>query len=558
MIYDRNGKVLARNRPIFSLATVLADIPPERYDDTIKKIAELLRVDIADIQEAFQYAQSRPFTQTLIWKNLSHEQQLEFEARKEEFPGLSIISDAARDYPTSELFATVLGYVGEVTPDDLSGKNVGRYVLGSSIGKAGVELQYEEQLAGKLGKSIIEVAANGKEQKATVIDPAQPGLDLKLTLDWSVQEKLASVLAEGLQEYDSWAGSAVVVDLSDGGVLWMVSLPTYDNNVFSGGTGKVDQVLSDPRSLLVNRAVSGLYAPGSTVKMAIGAMALQKGVITKDTLISGEPQVIRVGGWEFPDWTYSWGRGPHGLMDLPRAIAVSSDIFFYKIGGGYPPECKPLVWYLSETTERGDCQIDGLDVSGVVQALKAFGFGRPTGIDLPNEATGLVPDPSWKQEVRGEPWYLGNTYHLSIGQGDLLASPVQVLNLVNTVATDSPTPQMHIVRAIGGDEIEYSPIEKPVFLEHLQVVRRGMIEAVSEGIIFSLRGAKVSVAAKTGTAEFGSLNAKGEYDTHAWVAGFAPADYPEISFVFMLESGGKSSNAAEVARKFVDWYFDSR
>jgi penicillin-binding protein 2 len=365
-----------------------------------------------------------------------------------------------------------------------------------------------------------------------------------------VQKKLRELIEEAIKSYQAKAGTAIIMDPKNGEVLAMVNSPTYDNNIFNKEDDKaINQVLNDPRALLVNQSVSGMYAPGSTVKMAIGAYALEKGVVKNSTLISGDPQVIKIGGYEFPDWTYSWGRAPYGMMDLPKAIAVSSDTFFYKIGGGFPPECK---------VANIPCQINGLGVDGVVNALRLFGFGQTTNIDLPSEAAGLVPDPDWKESMKNEPWFLGNTYHLSIGQGDLLATPLQVINLSNIVATNSKTSIPHLV--FDADLVEKYKLnqgkDKPVSLESIRVAREGMDEAVNgEGIVYSLRGGKVKVAAKTGTAEFGELNAKGEYATHAWVTGFAPVDNPTISFVFMLDTGGKSSNAADVARKFIDWFY---
>lgn len=564
VIYARGGEVLARNKPDFSLAIVYQEIPEEQMPLLKERLMVITQLTIDDLTERFNYARTQPYSQVILKRGISFDAQIKVKAEPEQFIGVHIISDARREYLLGDYFSVVLGYTGEISLDNLIASDNGKYVLGNLVGKTGIERQYEPILVGIPGKSIVEVDASGRVRQETSVTTAMAGHDLHLTIDAEVQQHLGDMVTLGLKEYDAWAGSAIIANVRTGEVLGMVSLPTYNNNVFNSTDGQALQnVLDDPRGLLINRAVSGLYPPGSTVKMAVGAEALQKGVITASTLVSSDPQVIRVGEWTFPDWTYTWGRGPYGMLDLPSAIAVSSDTFFYKVGGGYPPECKSLVWQGDATVSTGTaCQVAGLGVDGLVQAFKMFGFGQPTGIDLPDEASGLVPNPVWKESVRGEAWFLGNTYHISIGQGDLLASPIQVLNLANIVATDDMTPRLHLLGNINEFAASSSSIaglaqrdEKPVYLENLQVVREGMVKAVSQGIVYPLRGGVVKVAAKTGTAEFGTLNSKGEYDTHAWVVGFAPAENPQISFVFMLESGGGSSNTAALARKFVDWYF---
>ena len=548
IIYDRNQSVLARNKPVYSLAVVYSELALDQIDRIRTDLTNLIGIDEALWREAIEYARQNPYLEVIIRKNLTHSEQLAFQVQQESFPGLVLIQDVTRQYPMGEYFSAILGYTGVIDSAELTEFDPTKYTWGSFTGKDGVEKQYEQLLSGKLGQETIEVEASGKTTNQTLIDTPQSGSNITLTIDASVQQKLGELLAAAIDKYSAWAGSAIIMDPVHGEVLALVSLPTYDNNIFTSENDQIAEVLSNEQGLLLNRVVSGVYTPGSTVKMAIAAQALQEGEITAETKISGMPQVIRVGDWEFPDWTHSWGRAPHGEMDVTDAIAVSSDIFFYKIGGGFPPQCH-------ETVE--ECQVAGLGVEGVVSALKLFGFGRTTGVDLPGEAAGLVPDPNWKLVERNEPWYLGNTYHLSIGQGDLLATPIQVINQVNIIAVDGQTPVPHLIsnpEEVNDDRL-LQLTDKPVYLDHLRQIRLGMVQAVEEGIIFPLRGALVRVAAKTGTAEFGTLNAKGEYQTHAWVTGYAPVENPALSFVFMLESGGKSSNAAELAREFIDWYF---
>ncbi|MCA9391924.1 hypothetical protein KC614_01825 [candidate division WWE3 bacterium] len=543
VIYDRNGVILARNAPAYSLGIIYSEIPSEHLVDLKERLQDFFAIDQDDLDDGFNFALENPHEEVLLQKNVVHEKQVAFQVIADEFPGVFLTQDDIREYPQGDYLSPILGYTGIINSSEQESLlNTQQYTYGSTTGKEGVEAQYESSLQGKLGKVLVETEATGKVKNELLVQESTPGDDITLTLDVNMEKRLGDLVGESLTKYDAVAGSAIIMNPKDGSILAMVSLPTYDNNIFQRDSEKVAEVLNDPRGLLVNRAIKGSYAPGSTVKPAIGAYALQVGVINENTLISGTPNVIRLGSWEFPDWTYTWGRAPHGNMDVADAISVSSDIFFYKIGGGFPADCGG-----SEP-----CSIEGLGIDRLVKSLQVFGFGKATDVDLPSEGVGLVPDPSWKLAQRGEPWFLGNTYHLSIGQGDMLATPIQVINLANIVATDSKTPTPHI-RALAQEEIIYNA--KPVDLQDLHKVREGMELAVSDGIVYPLRAAAVKVAAKTGTAEFGTLNAKGEYDTHAWVMGYAPVDDPQISFVFMLESGGASSNAAEVAKEYIDWYF---
>ena len=550
VIYDRNGQILARNAPAFSIGVVYSEIPVENYEVIKRDLGSFLQLSDDELTEALKVAQTQPFSETIIKRNISYDQQLAFQAREQNFPGVYVVKDAIRDYPEGEPFSTVLGYTGIISRDELNVAEAGKYGLGSYVGKAGIEREYESHLHGTAGRSVVEVEANGKvNQEATVEEP-RAGKDLVLSIDGQLQKKVSELLTESIKQWNATAGSVVISDVRNGEILSMVSLPTYNNNVFYREPEKVGPILSDSRGLLLNRSISGVYAPGSTVKPAIGAMALERGVITSSSRISGQPQIIKVGNFEFPDWTIAFGRPAHGMMDLPEAIAKSSDIFFYKVGGGFPADCP-----------ANECEIRGLRVDELVTALRSFGLGEKVGVDLPGELAGLVPDPDWKVANRHESWFLGNTYHLSIGQGDLLATPIQILNLTNIVATDGSIPHLHIAKSedVVSERKLNERKDKPVSLSNIQIARNGMVLAVSEvGIVYPLRGAKVSVAAKTGTAEFGTLNAKKEYETHAWVTGFAPADNPQISFVIMLESGGASSNAAELGRQIIDWYFGDR
>lgn len=550
VIYDRNGVVLARNAPAYSLVVIYKEVPQDGLDAVVSTIREIVNVEALEWDERWAYAVQNPNIEVVIKRYLTHEEQIGIKLREEDITGFAIKQDVIREYPEGEPFSAVLGYLGKINQEELATADGSKYLIGSYLGKNGIEARYEDQLVGTLGRNMVEIGANGKPIQELLLQKSVPGKDVTLTIDSVVHKKVAELLKIAIEKNDAVGGSAIIMDPTTGEVLAIITLPTYDNRIFQSEPQKVASVLNDGRGLLLNRSIGGVFAAGSIVKMAVGAEALQRGVISPRTQISSDPQVIRIGGWEFPDWTHTWGRASYGMLDFPKALSVSSDTFFYKISGGYPPGCDDV---------SVACQVRGMGEDGVIAALRKFGFGQKVGIDLPGEVSGLVPDPNWKQEVRGEPWYLGNTLHLSIGQGDLLVTPLQGINLTNIVATDSKTPVPHLLKntEILGDDFHLKTNDKPVYLDNLKLARDGMVLSVSDGIIFPLRGAKVPTAAKTGTAEFGTLDAKGEYKTHSWVTGFAPVSEPKVSFIFLLESGGTSTKAAEVAREFIDWYFSS-
>lgn len=544
VIYDRKGTVLARNISSHTAKLIYSQLPlnAEEKMTVLKTAQQLLGLSDSELGTVLELAFESPFEALDLKKNLSHSEQLALQSRERDLPGIEIEKGLSRSYPQGEYFASVLGYMGSLGPEELSQLKYVGYSPQSWVGKAGIEAQYEGVLRGEDGRAWVEVAASGEKGDLQERVAPEPGQNLHLSLDAKLQNKVGQLLEEAVATYDATGGIFIALEAKTGEVLAMVNVPSYDNNVFIRGGEGLQELLSNPRGLLVNRATAGLYPPGSTVKPLVGAAALQEGIITAETRVSDEPQVIRIGQWEFPDWTVGWGRSAHGWLNLREAIAESCDIFFYKIGGGFPPEC-----HMSNVT----CQMSGLGVGRLTYYLEKFGLGKKTGIDLPEEESGLVPNPEWKKRVKEEPWFLGNTYHLSIGQGDLLATPLQVAHVTNVVANSGRVVTPHLNRDLPvemGDGLEIYP-------EHLEEVRRGMRLAVAEGIVYPLRGAKVSVAAKTGTAEFGRKNAKGEWETHAWVSGFAPYEDPEVTFVVLLENGGKSGNAAEVAREIVDWYF---
>lgn len=325
------------------------------------------------------------------------------------------------------------------------------------------------------------------------------------------------------------------MDPKTGGILASVSLPGYDNNLFAKGISSADyEALSkNPDKPLLNRAVSGVYPAGSTVKPFVAAGALQEKTISASTRLDTSIGVIKIGQWEFPDWKV------HGVTDVKQAIAESNDIFFYALGGGWD-------------------KIPGLGVERLKKYYHMFGIGVPTGVDYTTEQGGLIPDPEWKKKVKKESWYIGDTYHIAIGQGDLLATPLQMARALSSIANGGTLKTPHLVASVetpessGVQKLEFPEEKLPLSPEVMQTVREGMWQTVNTetGSARSLRSLPFVSAGKTGTAQFGT-----EEKTHAWYIGYAPYDNPEIVVAVIVEGGGEGNAiSVPVAGRVFDYY----
>jgi len=356
-----------------------------------------------------------------------------------------------------------------------------------------------------------------------------------------LEAKTAEALSRGIQfgreftkDEKVVGGVAIVMDVRSGGILSMVSLPDYENNLFATKIAKEDyqKLILDKSNPMFNRAVSGTYPPGSISKIIMAAAGLSEHVIGKNTAFD-TPAEIKIGEYIFPDWK------DHGYTNIVRAIAESNNIFFYALGGGYD-------------------QIKGMGVAKMKQYWEMFGLGAQTGIDIPGEASGLLPDVEWKKRVKNEPWYLGDSYHVAIGQGDLLVTPIQMLRATAVIANGGKLLEPQLVKKILGADgtviKEFGPqIEREGFLSSdvIRTVGEGMRMAVTEGSARNLNDLPVDVAGKTGTAQF--LN---NQKTHAWFECYAPYDNPEIAIIVMVEGGGGGHEiAAPVAKDILSYYF---
>mgnify|MGYP001116844993 CR=1 FL=1 len=515
-ILDRNGKVLARSVPSMD-AVIMPNYLPDDFQkrkEMAEGVARILGLDANNVETMIESQNRKSKETVLLAENITQEQVLILMEKSVDFPGIFIENTAIRHYEYSNIFSQVVGYDGKITREEMT-RNP-EYKMTDYIGKASLEKQYEKELRGTAGAKQVEVDSMGNIKKNLGIISPKAGNDLILNIDADLQKKLYDSMMEILEKTEKKTAAAVAIDPRNGGVLAMVSLPSYDNNLFAGGIKNNDYqaIIGDKSLPLLNRAINGEYPPGSTIKPAVAAAALSEGIITPETIIDGHGGRISVGGFSFGDWK------PHGPSDVRLAIAQSNNIFFYSVGGGYG-------------------NISGLGMSRMKKYENLFGFGSPTGIDLPGESSGFIPDEQWKLDTLKEKWYVGNSYHAAIGQGYITATPLQLANYTAALANGGtlyvPRVVSQIKKSNGQVELVDSDVIRKNFISAsvMQVVREGMRKTITDGTAQSLKDLPIEVAGKTGTSQFG-----GEGKTHGWFISFAPFDNPEIAMVILAEGDG--------------------
>ncbi|HTL39518.1 MAG TPA: penicillin-binding transpeptidase domain-containing protein, partial [Methylomirabilota bacterium] len=418
------------------------------------------------------------------------------------------------------------------------------YLLNDYIGKTGAEYQFEDFLKGIPGKKQAEVDADGNYKKTLAEVPAVPGNNVVLNIDYDLQKTIYDSLTAEMAKIHATKAVAIATNPQTGEVLSLLSLPSFDNNMFARGISQdeYNQLLNDKNNPLLDRALSGTYPPGSTIKPMMALAGLSEGVITPTTKILDDG-VIRVGAFTF----YGYEHSGLGIMDVYTAIAKSSDIYFYTVGGGN-----------AKTSVK-----DGLGPDRIATYLRKFNLGKTLGIDLPNEKPGLVPDPAWKQATVGDKWYLGDTYHESIGQGDVLATPLQVNSWTATIANGGKVMQPYVLNRVLGKDGQVLQMGSPKVLvqnifdpTNIKIVQDGMRQTVTSGTARSLNTVPVEISGKTGTAQF---DARDLSKTHAWFTSYAPSSNPQIALTILIESGGEGSSVSvPVAKQVYTWWAQNR
>ncbi|MCI0776545.1 MAG: penicillin-binding protein 2 [Chloroflexi bacterium] len=554
LIYDRYGELLVENLPIFSAAVVPADVPELQFLAVVAGLSEITGVSTDEIAHALEEAQRSgdPFTPLVIKEDIDAETAFLLRERQPELPGAQVLVESIRSYPYEALVSHLLGFVGRIDEQEYAELRSRGYLLNDHLGKAGVEYIHEAMLRGSPGYRQVEIDAAGEEiNTIRNVAPRSAG-NLVLSLDLDLQRQVEQYLIEA--KGNSLNAVAVVIDVNTGGILSMVSLPSYDNNVL---TDPVDQealpaLYDNPAKPMVNHAISEVYPPGSTFKQVTGTAALQEGVASPDTtitsrgLITVEDEYDPNRTWVMRDWAVL------GTMDFYRGLAMSSDVYFYYLSGGF--------------YQGGQEIFEGLGVERLAAYARQYGLGSLTGIDLPGEATGSVPDAAWKIDTFGEDavWTLGDTYNFGIGQGFLTVTPMQLLLVTAAIANGGDVLVPHVLQDVvdeQGNILQHVQREVSNTLNisqrNLGIMQEALRQAADYGPARTGASKFVTIGGKTGTAEFGQPLADGTYpQSHAWYTAYAPFEDPEIAVVVFLEQGIGATNAGPVAKNIFDYYFD--
>jgi len=525
VIYDRNFDQLVTNKPSFNLIFKKDKLPDneEEKAQVLKKIAWILDIEKQEIEQKIADSETN---QSIIAQDLDYEKLILLESSIEEINGFFVENVGVREYKEGPSFAHILGYYRE----------------GNS--NAGLEDFYNDFLNSQSGEIKYERDVYNKIISEEIISLPESGNSLVLWLDSGLQRKLYQTMAEYIEIAGVKRAAAVAIDPKTGGVLALVSFPSFNNNLFSQGMTQEewDNLSQDENMPLLNRVISGKYATGSTIKPLIAAGALQEDIISEKTTVNCKGEIVVENPWfEDKPFVYKDWR-THGLTDIKKAIAQSCNVFFYTIGGGYK-------------------DFKGLGVEKIKKYLDFFGWGEILGIDLPGEIKGFLPDKEWKRENFTSPndiWMPGDTYHLSIGQGFVSATPLEVVSSFATIANNGKLFKPQIVQKIVDKDKNVTKNFEPIIIregfideKNLEIVQEGMRGTVTYGSAVILNNLPVTAAAKTGTAEIG----KKDY-YHSWMTVYAPYDDPEIVLTLIVEDAfGMHAAVAPTARDVLDWYF---
>jgi len=616
IVYDRRGTILARNIASYNVVITASDLPDDEGEkqEIYRELSELIDapVDLGEITTETPYVPcfsehgimqiaeygelSTPYQAVRVKCDIDKETAMRVQEKSVDLPGVSIETSSIRDYPTGSLTATFIGFLGPIPANQEEYyESQGLVANRDKVGYAGLELQYQDLLGGVNGTRLVEVDVAGKTIRD--LEPpvaSQPGQSLKLTIDTRLQQAATSILDREINFWNTYlntirstSGVTIAMNPKTGEILAMVSYPTYENNRMARliPAYYYEQLIQDPANPLLNHAVGDNLPAGSVFKISTAVGALNEGVVTPDQVLSTPPELVITEKYyanypgkerSFPDWNPAG----FGHLDFLGGIANSSNVYFYKLGGGYKDEVP-----------------EGLGICRLGTYARALGYGDYPGIGLPDEEKGLIPDPKWKRITHGEGWSTGDTYISSVGQGYVLATPLQVLMSAATIANDGKLMQPTLIREIldsDGNVVqpfepkvkwditkdnliqEYydttvrgcEPIEgktKNVEEWVVKKVQEGMRQAVIQGTLAKeFSQVDIAAAGKTGTAEYCDkyANAKnlcipGSWPSHAWTVAYAPYEDPEIAVVAFVYNGGEGASvAAPIVRQVIQAYFE--
>lgn len=605
IIYDRNGIILARNVASYNVVITAAELPDDAgaTQKIFRELSDMIGVPVNrseislenpyvecvsdhGIAQIAEYGESsKPFTAVPILCDIDREVAMIVQENSVDWPGISVEIQPIRDYPTGSLTASFVGFLGPI-PAEQEEEYVAQGLVPNrdKVGYAGLESQHQDILAGENGSRVVEVDVGG--QVLRDIQPPvspRPGNNLRLTIDTRLQQASEAILVKELREWNAYFGeirysTGVVIAMNPqtGEVLSMVSYPSYENNRMARliPAYYYDQLIQDPTNPLLNHAVGDVLPVGSVFKLVTAVGALNEAVVTPDQIIKTPPELRVTEKFYANDpgtqrRFVDWNEAGFGQLDFVHGLANSSNVYFYKLGGGYENEVP-----------------EGLGICRLGAYARAMGYGETPGIGLPEEESGLIPDPEWKRINHAESWSTGDTYIVSVGQGYVVSTPIQVLMSAATIAADGKLMQPQIVREIldgeGNVVRSFEPIQKwdittdPVIQEYgpttirgceeiegqmktvapwvIEKVQEGMRLAVTEGTLAEIEAfqeLEIAAAGKTGTAEYCDKYAAeknlcqfGAWPSHAWTVGYAPYENPEIAVVAFVYNGGEGASVA--------------
>lgn len=531
VIFDNQNRPFVENVPTFDLIVIPSELTRQTDDElnkSLDQLSQIIKLPTDLIEELYAGSKNAPIVD--IKNDLSKEEVLKIEDLN--LKGFYVAYNLLRSHDDGIYSAHLIGYTSKVTPADI--KNDPYYQLTDRVGRYGLEAQYEDFLRGERRNLLLGNDPVGQNN-------SKLGDNLYTSADKDIQKHLyQALIANGVTR-----GAAVIQNPKTGEVLGLVSIPSFNNDEFESGQNndKLKNILEGSSRPLFNRVISGKYSPGSTIKPLLALAGLKEGVVTSDTKINAtgsitvrsiyDPNVA----YTFNDWKI------HGVTDIRKAISDSVDVYFYILGGGY------------QNTK-------GLGIEKIVSYFKSFLLDKSTGIDLPGEVAGFIPSPAWKQTTRGESWYIGDTYNISIGQGDLGVTPITLNTYIGSIANGGKLMKPYIVKKItdsdGNIIKEFQPqviAEIPFDPDTLKIVREGMRQTITSGTASLLNNLPVQVAAKTGTAQTGSSTSK---NLNSLFTVFGPYDDPTITMTILVENIQSGQGAAiKVANTFLSWYFSS-
>lgn len=545
LIYDRNGRLLVANVASYSVKIKPSDLPFDQRENVARQLSGLLGMQPSDILATLDSATGNRFDPVRVAQDVPEDVARLISESASDLPGVQVVIETRREYPYGPLMAHILGYTGPIDSTALAQLQSSGYLPDDVIGKAGLEVTFEKDLRGTFGQEQVERDATGKDiQVLRTVQQAVPGASLNLTIDMTMQKEATDALTWGMKAAGLKRGVFIVMNPQTGEVLAMVSLPSYDNNLFAKGISVKDfqKLATDKSQPLIDNAVQSQFPPGSTFKLVAGSGGLQDGKLTPQTLIRTAPYIL-IAGTKFWDWNHQG----FGMCNIDCGFGNSSDTFFYQVATMLGPD--RLAYWAHD-----------------------YGFGAPTGIDLPGEAAGIIPSNQWKTDTFGQPMFGGETAQAGIGQGYVAVTPIQLIDAYAALVNGGKLYRPQLVETVTGPDGSviqpFAPdlIRKlPVSQQTLRTMRLAARATVTLRHTYNLVDMPVAVAGKSGTAEFGVKDAQGRLPYHSWFVGWVPknpykADFTgtdsQLIFLAFAYSSQTIGNAAtEIAKEFVQLHF---